>query len=1142
MFLRLRDVILCLAWVTVSSWAVSPLPLFSEEMRALEPGPAKVAKKLHRRLEALDREVEERWRQIRVGRLGELGPGSPLARETERLRTQHDLLLVRSQSLAGKERRIFRSKLRAVARRIENLELVAGGVAPPALEPRGRAAEASRRGFEGASTSVSVSGSTPGWTSAATLSPFPAAVTAANSCASAPSIGVGAIVIGTTVGATNDGTASCGASDFSPDVWLKFTSPASASYSIDTFGSSFDTVLSVHSACPGSGFELACNDDTLGLRSAVTVGVVAGNTVWIRVSGFDGAAGPFELQLGQGGSVEGTVTHTGSGTPVATGEVDVLSSSGFHVLSAPLAADGSYTAGPLQTGAGYRVRTRNLEGARDEVWDDHPCTSPEICDAPGADAVPVASVTTTPDIDFSLEQGGEIAGTVRHGLTGNPAEGVIVVAKPISASNTAVTALSGADGSYVLEGLDAGSVHVFTSSAEFQTQLYAGVDCPGLLASCDRSLGTAVPVTLGVTTSGIDFDLVRRGAIAGTVTASATGLPIEGATVSVLDDLRIPRGTTDTDAAGVYEVAGLVPGTYFLKVSAAGFAGELFDDLECHWSCNEATGTPIELTLDEVAAGIDFALQEVGTVAGTLTDAVSGDPVVTGGVDIFDTTERRIIGAVSGSSGTYGPIPLTPGQYFLVASGRFDSDFLDQLYDGLPCFEGCDPTTGTPVSIAAGAPTAGIDFALDRGGTLTGTVRNSVTGLPEPNIHVEIFSGIDVVRSLIANGLGVYTGTGLLPGSYFVRTDETRGWVNQIYDGVNCLEDPFGRCIEAGTPVEIQVNTITGGIDFLLDPRGLISGRVTDLAGVPFSFGSIEAYNAMGSFVKSDGIAGDGSYHIENLVPGTYFVRASAPDRVAEVYEDVLCDPTCDPTVGSPVAVGKGEDVQGIDFALGPRRSISGRVTQAATGEPVANAFLSIRTPSGSLVTSASAGSDGSYTSQPLAPGVYRVVALANGLLAELYDDFPCPGSCDVSKGDPVAVGTTTDTTGIDFALDVVSGGMSGTVLDASTGEPIPGVPVVVVDQSGVEALRTTSRETGVWLASLPTGTYFAFTEAPDLYVDQVYSGIECGEICMPLGGTPVSVQSSQPLVREVDFILRRVPEIFQDGFESGDLSVWVFP
>lgn len=92
-----------------------------------------------------------------------------------------------------------------------------------------------------------------------------------------------------------------------PDVWLAWTPACSGLARLDTAGSGFDTVLSVHDTCPdptgGDHYAIACNDDDgdLAPHSALTFPYQAGATYYIRIAGKTAAdAGDFILNLDEG--------------------------------------------------------------------------------------------------------------------------------------------------------------------------------------------------------------------------------------------------------------------------------------------------------------------------------------------------------------------------------------------------------------------------------------------------------------------------------------------------------------------------------------------------------------------------------------------------------------------------------------------------------------------------------------------------------------------------------------------------------------------------------------------------------------------------------------------------------------------------
>ena len=103
---------------------------------------------------------------------------------------------------------------------------------------------------------------------------------------------------GTTVGGGDDYGSCAGIGSGSEDVSLTWTAPTSALYRFDTFGSSFDTVLTVADSCSeafaGGG---VCNDDFgNSLQSAVFHPMDEGASVVIVVDGYDDS-GPYQLNI-----------------------------------------------------------------------------------------------------------------------------------------------------------------------------------------------------------------------------------------------------------------------------------------------------------------------------------------------------------------------------------------------------------------------------------------------------------------------------------------------------------------------------------------------------------------------------------------------------------------------------------------------------------------------------------------------------------------------------------------------------------------------------------------------------------------------------------------------------------------------------
>lgn len=136
---------------------------------------------------------------------------------------------------------------------------------------------------------------------------------------------------GNSAGATLDVTSSCGGETAGAgDVWFVYPIGAAGDFSVNTCGSSFDTVLAVFNGCPtAGGQELGCADNTnLGGTCNATDSGIAGSvdgpaTLWIRLSGKGAASGAYQLHV-TGPACQGQGTPTPTPTPPPTGpDIDV---------------------------------------------------------------------------------------------------------------------------------------------------------------------------------------------------------------------------------------------------------------------------------------------------------------------------------------------------------------------------------------------------------------------------------------------------------------------------------------------------------------------------------------------------------------------------------------------------------------------------------------------------------------------------------------------------------------------------------------------------------------------------------------------------------------------------------------------------
>ena len=283
------------------------------------------------------------------------------------------------------------------------------------------------------------------------------------------------------------------------------------------------------------------------------------------------------------GAVTGKVTNNWGGAAVAGATV---SDSGGGA-PATTDANGVYTLSGLTPGT-------------------HTLTAAASGFTSGNVSASVASDTTTTGVDFSLAP---TTGSV-IGYVTSAADGTAIAGATVSDSGGASTTTDGS-GLYTLTGMTPGNHTLTASATDFTTQTQPA----------SVSAGQA---------TGVYFSLTPLpGTVTGTVTNSAGGSAISGATVS---DNGGPSATTD--ASGTYTLT-LAPGSHQLTASAGTFATS---------GPQTASVTP-----GNTISGFNFSLTPLpGAVTGTVTSASDGTPVA--GATVTDSGGASATTDVSGAT------------------------------------------------------------------------------------------------------------------------------------------------------------------------------------------------------------------------------------------------------------------------------------------------------------------------------------------------------------------------------------------------------------------------------------------------------------------------------------------------------------
>jgi hypothetical protein len=833
------------------------------------------------------------------------------------------------------------------------------------------------------------------------------------------------------------------------------------------------------------------------------------------------------------GSISGRITSSTNGLGLQGTKVQFfdINADEFLTAMATTDANGDYS---MSLPAGlYGVMTQDTHGHINEIYDNIKCSS--TCDTSNVTLIDVTTTAVT-GIDFVLDPGARVSGTVTNSSNGQPIAGVRVYLVPTIGDQFPFTAgITDATGNFITAGGAAtGNVIAVTENfLGFQDEVYDNIKCLG----CDvGDLGTPIAVTSPTTTSGINFALDPGAQITGNVTDS-NSTPLANVEVSVYGPQNWVASTF-TDGSGNYSTPGLPTGSYRVGTRNGGMlVDELYNNVTCpdQW-CDVLTGTIIPVTAPNAAAGINFVLSAGGRISGTVTAAAGGTPLEDVVVGILNSSGAFVTGAQTDSNGAYMTGAMPPGTYFAVVTGV--PGFANQIYNGGTCGIFCNTANGTGINVVANQTNSGINFALQPGGSITGTVTSAANGTPLTNFQVQLFSSTGLgLGSVNTNASGVFTMTGLAPASYYVRTNQASTFVNQLYNGVTCVG--CNVTASGGTLVPVTAGVNTPNINFALATGGRISGTITNAnGGAPLQGVTAGVFNSSGVGMGGTNTSASGVYTSFAVPAGTYFVRTNNTlGFINELFDNISCPATsCNVTTGTPINVTVGAITPNINFALTAGGAISGTVTNQANGQGIANLQVQLFNSSGTFLGGVNTNNSGAYTTSGVPPGNYFLrTNNTQGFLDELYDNILWTG-VNVTTGTPVAVSTGVTTPGINFALVQGGGSISGTVTNAVTGQPLVGIQVQVHAPSGFVVKSQQTNASGQYtLTGLPAGTYYGRTNTP-LYVDELYDGKPCFPNCTVQSGTAIVVSDGNT-ESGVDFSL--APNLVQNGRFNSGASNW---
>lgn len=737
------------------------------------------------------------------------------------------------------------------------------------------------------------------------------------------------------------------------------------------------------------------------------------------------------------GSVQGTLVDIVTQAPIGGGVVKASTQNGIVIEVGLTDSDGFYRLTGLPPG-NYSI----------------------LATADNFDFVVVGATVvadTITETNFSLSQ---LTGNI-EGVLDPPLPNVLV---QLSLSNNLIisSTITDSTGTFRFIELRAGSYVLIASAVNFSSPPV------GAMVIIKETVQTVIRLA------------PNPGSVTGTIIAD-TGEPIPNAVVLFYDQTETLRANGQTSQSGEYFVDSLpTNGILSVIITAPGFA--------------EQSGA-IRLGPGEMQTGINFVLSSIaGGISGQITDADTGALLAGVSIEIRSADASGAIVAIATTSqfGNFIVDDLRPGTYTVIVSAE------GYATNSVGAIVRRESTTGAAVQL------------IRLKGTIVGTIVTT-NNIPVDNngTSIKLFtSNGTLISSLFANNDGQFVIDGVVPDTYqlsvtsptfetnsqtlnvianqinaititlrpqsititgVVRHAITKAPLDGVLIGVNgrtaipietTYTDrngifiipflPLGRfTLFASLPgfasVAIAENAITGLIaDLLIElsPNpGTVVGFVTNLQdGSIITGAEIKLFTRSQIQLATILTDNSGSFEYNQLLIGDYLIIASSIGFA---------------TNQSGFTIVPGATTK-LSFALQPLPgAVTGNVRHALTGAPILNAIIVLR-PFNNFaapLTLTATDSSGNYLFQDLLQGNYTMNVTLFGFQLE-------QSSFSVSRG---------GSTRVDFALRPTGAGVTGIVTDSDSGNRIPDVLVVGIDDNGVIIGQGVTDSTGLY--ALGTGT-----------------------------------------------------------------------
>lgn len=552
-----------------------------------------------------------------------------------------------------------------------------------------------------------------------------------------------------------------------------------------------------------------------------------------------------------------------------------------------------------------------------------------------------------------------VTGKVIDGTTNQPLSKVTVVL----VSDATVKAVTDVSGKFTLSKVPAGGQNISFSLSGYMTTTIPVTSLAGSI----KDIGTSSL-----------YPMSTAGIIRGSVTDVSNGEPLANAVIEVKGSF---TGTVSTGADGSFVIGNVIPGALTLTASKEGYIPV----------SNTGTISPGEVLFFYPQLMPLSTQPATGSATGKVVDAVTRQPLSGVSVTLQDDAS---ISALTDSAGnfTMTNIPMGAQSFIFSYAGYASATVSVAIIAGsvadlgtVPLSSNVTPGTikGVVKDAATGQPLNGVSVALQSNPnrkTMTDptgsyTLSDIPPGLQKITYSLSGYSDMSATVNIPA---GFILDLGVLPLTSNPSVGVMKGTVTdadngQPLEGVTiAVAGAFTGSTATGTDGGFLIGNITPGFitftaskpgyyslngsltvtagevsffDFQMTPLpkpGALRGKVFDAAAKTPIKGAVVSLSG-GSQTTTDE---QGVFTISGVVPGTHQVNISFFGYLSQKYQIIIMG-------------GSTTDMQTIFLSPTPTSTtVTGRVTDASTGNPISNADVVIV----GTTKAAKTDSSGSYT------------------------------------------------------------------------------------------------------------------------------------------------------------------------------------